>query len=113
MWVAATSWLPRSGVVPHPGTELGAPKWSTPNLTTKPQSWPPGKQIFMGDLLWGTLESATGNTVLHLHWHNPTLRLSLHTHTHTPHVSVTHLVVDLGLSILCFSKDMPLLNCKF
>ena len=45
MWVAATAWL-MSGVGPHPGTEPGLPKWSVPNLTTRPWGWPPFLPVF-------------------------------------------------------------------
>ena len=40
LWVTATVQLPTSGVGLWLGTEPGLPKWSTLNLTTKPQGWP-------------------------------------------------------------------------
>ena len=40
MWVAATAWLLTSGVGPCLGTKPWLPKWSAPNLTTRPWGWP-------------------------------------------------------------------------
>ena len=41
MWVTTTAWLPTSGVGPHPGTKPRPPRWSVPNLTTRPWGWLP------------------------------------------------------------------------
>ena len=38
--LTTTTWPPTSGVRSCPGTEPKLPKWSMPNLTTRPWGWP-------------------------------------------------------------------------
>ena len=83
MWFTTTAWLLASDVGPYLGIEPGLPKWSVPNLTTRPWGWLPEdflekKQLYKVWLLMPpALPFSLLNTQIHL-----AIRSSLLAHFH-------------------------------
>ena len=78
IWVATTAWPPTSGVGLHPGTEPGLLKQSVPNLTTRPQGWPPANIFWVTILpdnfnfcsLWEQNSRLFSHADLYSWWHS-------------------------------------------